>query len=425
MPTNRNPRRDLNIVERPRTSLIPYANNARTHSKSQVKKLARSIERWGWTNPVIIDEHLTVLAGHGRLEAAALLGIAMVPTIMLADMSDADKRAYILADNVIADKAGYSKELLAIELEGLIDIGFEVELTGFDTIEIDTLIGTDDGDEDSVESIELPRDHAVPVSRLGDLWQIGDHRILCGDARERACYERLLAGDLAQMVFTDPPYNVPIAGNVSGLGRHVHGDFQMACGEMTDQQFSSSFLRPVLRNLAAHCAPGAIAFVCIDWRNAPQLLDAADGVFAELKNLIVWAKTNASMGTFYRSQHELIYAFKTSKGPHLNNFGLGEGGRHRSNLWTYPGANTFRKGRLKDLAEHPTVKPRKLVMDAILDVSKRGGLVHDAFAGAGTTLVAAARTGRRGAAIELDPKYVDLCVRNLAQETGAIARLST
>lgn len=417
------PNRQLAVTERNVDQLIPYKNNARTHPKSQLKKIALSIQTWGFTNPILIDRDHMVLCGHGRLEAAKMLGLKTVPTIVLEDMSDADKRGYIIADNKIADKGGYARDVLASELRELIDIGFEVELTGLDTIEIDQLLAVDFDEGGDAEAIELPSDDVAPVSRVGDLWKIGPHRLLCGDARDRASYERLLGDEQIQMAFVDAPYNVEIVNNVSGLGRKVHSNFAMASGEMTDHAFASTFLRPVFRNIAAHSAPGAIGFFCIDWRNAPQLLDAADGVFHELKNLIVWAKTNASMGSFYRSQHELIYAFKMTEGKHLNTFGLGEGGRHRSNLWTYPGANTFRKGRLEDLSDHPTVKPRKLVMDAILDVSKRGGLVFDAFAGSGTTLVAAARTGRRGAAIELEPKYVDLCIRHLERETGEVARL--
>lgn len=408
----------LSIIDRPLDALTPYSRNARRHSRRQIRQIADSLNRFGWTNPVLVDEDLGILAGHGRVEAARLLGMAEVPTICLAGLSPAERRAYIIADNRIAENAGWDKQLLAIEFNALIEDGFDLELTGFDTVEIDGLLGLDEvGDDD--ETVELPGEGSVAVSRPGDLWTNGDHRIYCGSALEPESYERLLGSEQAQMVFTDPPYNLPIAGNVSGLGRVVHREFAMASGELSSARFSQ-FLRAGLRQIASVSAPGAIAFVCMDWRHARELSDAADGIFPELKNLIVWSKTNAGMGTFYRSQHELIFAFKVSRGEHINNFGLGERGRHRSNVWVYPGANTFRKGRMDDLASHPTVKPVKMVADAILDCSRPGGIILDPFLGSGTTVVAAARTGRRGRGIELDPLYVDLCLRRLAAVTGQI-----
>jgi DNA modification methylase len=416
--------RQLQITTRPTESLVPYGRNARRHMRKQIRQIAKSLEKFGWTNPILIDEHGGIVAGHGRLEAAKLLGMSEVPTICLAGLSDAEKRAYIIADNKIAENAGWDKELLAIEFGALLDEGFEIELTGFDTIEIDTLLGHDFGDEVD-EAPELPDSDVLPVSRLGDLWMCGDHRILCGDARDTASYETLLAGERAQLVFTDPPYNVPIRGHVSGLGRVVHREFAMASGEMSPGEFTHGFLRPVFRLIAQFSKPGAIGFVCIDWRHLQEMFDASAGVLHKLKNLIVFAKCNAGMGSFYRSQHELILAFQLSEGEIINNFGLGEGGRHRSNLWTYAGVNTFRKGRMEELASHPTVKPLKMVFDAILDCSKPNGVILDPFLGSGTTTAAAARAGRRGRGIELDPLYVDLCVQRLEAETGVPARIQS
>jgi DNA modification methylase len=366
-----------------------------------------------------------VLCGHGRLDAARLLGLEMVPVICLRHLNEADKRAYIIADNMLAEKAGWSKAMLTIELQGLADLGYDLELTGMDSLEIDSLLSFDPEPDpvDKEDVVELP-DEAPPVTQLGDLWEIGDHRLICGDARDPNVYERLLHGELVELIFTDPPYGCAIANNVSGKGRVKHGDFIMGSGEMSDRDFALTLLRPALRCMATNAAPGAIAFTCIDWRGAPHLLDAAQGVFHELKNMVVWVKSNAGMGSFYRSQHELIYAFKVSKGTHICNFGLGEGGRHRSNVWRYPGANVFRKGRMQDLADHPTVKPRKLVADAIIDCSKRGGIVLDSFCGAGTTLAAAEMTGRRGRGIELDPKYCDVILRRLEKQTGKPALLN-
>jgi DNA modification methylase len=339
-------------------------------------------------------------------------------------MTEAEKRAYIIADNRLAELAGWDEQLLAIELQFLLDVevDFDVELTGFETADIDRILGGA-GVSDEPERVPEPDPEAPVVSRPGDLWAIGRHRIFCGDARDRTSFERLLAGEAAQMVFTDPPYNLPIDGHVSGLGTTRHREFAMASGEMSPAEFTS-FLRSVFRNFVAFSIDGAIHFTCMDWRHMREILDASDGIYSELKNLCIWAKTNAGMGSFYRSQHELVFVFKAGRGRHINNFGLGEKGRHRTNLWTYAGANTFRHGRMDDLTAHPTIKPSAMVADAILDCSKRGGVVLDAFAGSGATLIAAERTGRRGRVIEIDPAYVDVCVHRLETETSARGRLA-
>ena len=403
-------------------ALHVYERNARRHSVKQINKLKKSVSTFGWATPLIVDENNMVLCGAGRLEAARQLGMTEVPTIKLSHMSEADKKAFVIADNRIAEQASWSKALLREELKGLVEIGFDVELTGFDTLEIDTMLSFDDPEPKVDDNVDLP-DATQPVARIGDLWFCGRHRLVVGDARDPLVYEKLLDGERAQLVFTDPPYGCAIAGNVSGLGKVKHGNFVMGAGETSLPEFAATILRPAFKQITLHSEPGALAFVFTDWRAAPYLLDASQGLFHELKNLIVWSKTNAGMGTFYRSAHELIYAFKISPGAHINNFGLGEGGRHRSNVWVYPGANVFRAGRMQDLADHSTVKPKQLVADAILDCSKRGGIVLDCFAGSGTTLVAAQMTGRQGRGIELDPKYADVILRRLAEEVGEPATL--
>jgi len=327
------------------------------------------------------------------------------------------------ADNILADKAGYDRSILRSELQYLSEVGYELEITGLDTIEIDTLLGIDDADGDETEDVVPPPSPGPPVCRIGDLWHIGDHRLIVGDARDPLVIERLMAGERADLVFTDPPYGCAIAGNVSGLGKVRHENFLMGAGQESLPELAMTILRPAFRNIARHCRSGAVAFVCTDWRAAPHMLDAARGVFDEVKNWIVWVKTNAGMGTFYRSQFEIILVFLVSHGKVTNNFGLGEGGRHRSNVWTYAGANTFRRGRMQDIVDHPTCKPKKLVADAILDCSRRGGIILDVFAGSGTTLVAAAMTGRLGYGIELDPKYADVILRRLSDETGEAPHL--
>ena len=408
--------RDLHVETMPVASLKPCARNPRTHSKKQIRQIADSIERFGFNNPVLIDRAGGIVAGHGRVEAAKLLGLENVPTIRLEDLTEAEVRAYVIADNRLAELAGWDRELLAIELQGLIelDLDFDVTITGFETPEIDILIGELDADEEDDPADEVPElGDGPPVTRPGDIWCIGKHRLICGDATDPDTYARLLDGAEAQMVFADPPYNVPIDGHVSGLGKVKHREFAMATGEMSEDEFTA-FLATVFRNQAGHSADGAIHFICMDWRHLGEVLAAGKSAYSELKNLCVWAKTNGGMGSLYRSQHELVFVFKAGTAPHINNVELGKHGRYRTNVWSYAGINSFGKDRDAELALHPTVKPVKMVADAILDCSKRSGIVLDAFAGSGTTLIAAEKTGRRGYGIELDPRYCDVIVRRMA-----------
>ena len=405
----------LSIENRPIDSLQPYARNPRTHSRKQIRQIANSIEQFGFTNPVLIDRTGGIVAGHGRVEAAKLLGMEKVPTIRLEDLNEAQIRAYVIADNRLAEIAGWDRELLAIELQGIaeLDLEFDLTLTGFEMPEIDILIGEIGANEEDDPTDEVPEISDGPaVTRPGDIWCIGKHRLICGDARDPAVYSRLLDGEEAQMVFTDPPYNVPIDGHVSGLGKVQHREFAMAAGEMSKAEFTD-FLITAFSNLAEVSVDGAIHFICMDWRHIGEVIAAGNAAFSNLKNLCVWAKTNGGMGSLYRSQHELVFVFKNGTAPHINNVELGKHGRYRTNVWNYPGINSFGKDRDAELALHPTVKPVALVKDAILDCSKRGGIVLDAFAGSGTTLIAADKTGRRGTGIELDPHYCDVIVKRL------------
>ena len=406
----------LKITQQSPAALRPRATNPRTHSKQQIRQIADSIERFGFTNPVLIDRTGGIVAGHGRIEAAKLLGIEKVPTICLEDLTETEIRAYVIADNRLAENAGWDRELLAIEFQGLLelDLDFDVTITGFETPEIDILIGELDAAEEADPADEVPElGDGTPVTRAGDIWCIGKHRLICGDATDPEAYARLMDGAEAQMVFTDPPYNVPIKGHVSGLGKVKHREFAMASGEMTEAEFTA-FLATVFRNQAGHSAVGAIHFVCMDWRHLGEVLAAGKSAYSEFKNLCVWAKTNGGMGSLYRSQHELVFVFKAGAGPHINNVELGKHGRYRTNIWSYAGINSFGKDRDAELALHPTVKPVALVADAILDCSRRNGIVLDAFAGSGTTLIAAEKTGRRGYGIELDPRYCDVIVKRMA-----------
>jgi len=409
----------------PIDKLRPYERNARTHSRRQIKKIAASIERFGFVNPVLIDQNDMIIAGHGRVAAAKLLGWLEVPTLRIEHLSETEKRAYILADNRLAEEAGWDREMLAIELQGLIDIDFTVELAGFDTAEIDRVLD-DRAEADSPErNIEdevppLPASGSA-VTRPGDLWELGSHRLLCGDATLADSYGRLLGDDRAAMIFTDPPYNVAITGHVSGLGKVRHREFAMASGEMTSDQFRA-FLETIFTEMAAHSEDGAIHFICMDWRHMGEILAAGDVAYSELKNLCVWVKSNGGMGTFYRSRHELVFAFKNGTAPHINNFELGQTGRYRTNVWAYAGVNSFGRDRDNDLAMHPTVKPVSLVADAIKDCSRRRNIVLDPFGGSGTTLIAAEKTGRRARVLELDALYCDTIVRRWQQITGKCAR---
>jgi DNA modification methylase len=261
------------------------------------------------------------------------------------------------------------------------------------------------------------------VTQTGDLWLLGKHRLLCGDARDKTAYDRLLEGAKAEFVFTDPPYNVAIDGNVCGLGRVRHREFAMAAGEMSEAEFTA-FLEAVFALLAENTVDGSIHQICMDWRHIWEMLGAGRTVYSELKNLCVWNKTNAGMGSFYRSKHELVFVWKSGTAAHINNFELGQHGRHRTNVWDYPGISTMRAGRMDELAMHPTVKPTALVADAIKDCSRRGGLVLDPFCGSGTILIAAERTGRKARALEIDSHYVDVAVRRWQAYAGKPAILA-
>jgi DNA modification methylase len=416
----------MKIEYTPVRELRFYPNNARTHSKKQIRQIANSIAKFGFCNPILIDDAKQIIAGHGRVEAAKLLGIDAVPTCQLSHLSDADKRAYILADNKLAEKAGWDKELLAIELQGLIELDVDIELTGFDMAEIDLILeeGREARGEPSGPEDQVPEPSPLPaVTQTGDLWLLGSHRLLCWDARDKAAYDRLLEGAKAEFVFTDPPYNVEIDGHVCGLGRVRHRDFAMGCGEMSEAEFTA-FLKTVFALLAENSIEGSIHQICMDWRHSWEMLNAGRAIYSELKNLCVWNKTNAGMGSFYRSKHELVFVWKSGTAAHINNFELGQHGRHRSNVWDYAGVNSMRPGRLEELAMHPTVKPTALVADAIKDCSRRGGLVLDPFCGSGTTLIAAERTGRKAHALEIDPTYVDVAVRRWQAYTGKSAILA-
>lgn len=405
--------------------LIPYVRNARSHSKAQVEQIVRSIREFGFIAPVITDTDGTILAGHGRLVAAKQLGLKVVPTLRVTHLSEAQKRAYMLADNKIALNAAWDEALLAVELGYLAEIDLDIDpcIAGCSVPEIDIILEGAREDEEAEALVPAPPTPDERVSRPGDLWQLGGHRILCGDARSGADVARLVAGAKAQMIFVDPPYNIRIAGNVSGLGSVRHPDFAMAAGEMSAEAYVA-FLSEAFDLLVAHSKDGALHYICSGWQHLHEVLTAARTIYTEQKALCVWNKTNGAMGSLYRSKCELVCVYKIGRRPHINNIRLGCHGRNRTNVWDYAGANTFRAGRMEDLAVHPTVKPIALVADAILDASRRRGIVLDTFAGSGTTILAAERVGRRGYALEIDPGYVDVAVHRWCDATGRTAVLA-
>jgi DNA modification methylase len=416
--------RALSIEHRPTASLRANARNARTHSRKQIKAIAESIRQFGFTNPLLVDDQAVVLAGHGRLEAAKLLKLEQVPTIRIGDLNEAQKRAYVLADNKLAERAGWDRELLSVELGELStllpELGLTVDLTGFEVAEVDAILA--DVEEEKAAS---PDDEPVampdlPVSRLGDIWALGRHRLVCGDARDCTAIQALLGDERVSMVFCDPPYNVRIGGHVVGNGKRRHPEFAMASGEMSEAEFTA-FLKEVMGQAAAVSKNGALHFWCMDWRHIGELLAAGKSTIGEMKNLCVWVKANWGLGTLYRSQHELVAVFKAGDGEHVNNVELGRFGRTRSNVWEYAGVTGFKAGRDEELAIHPTVKPVALVADAIKDVTARGAIVLDLFGGSGTTLVAAERTGRRARLLEIEPRYVDATIARFERITKSDA----
>lgn len=412
----------------PPSALRPAKTNPRTHSAKQLRQLKASVSQFGLMTPLLISDDFAIIAGHGRHTVATELGLAEIPCIKISHLTADERRAYLIADNALCEAGGWDKTSLSFELKSLSELNFDLDALGFETPEVDIAIGEAEASSpagrdsnDEVPAVPAPSE---VVCREGDQWVLGRHTLIIGDAKDPACLSQLMATDKAAMIFCDPPYNVGIVGNVSGLGHTKHREFVEASGEMSEPQFVS-FLTVTLGNSAAHCKDGAIAYTFMDWRHAGEILEAGAQVFSEQKNLCIWAKTNGGMGTFYRSRHELVFVWKIGTAPHTNNFGLGEKGRYRTNVWSYAGANTFRTGRMDDLASHPTVKPVALIADAIRDVSHRGEIVLDCFGGSGSTLIAAETTGRVARLLELDPAYGDVIIHRFEKLTGRLAVLAT
>lgn len=409
------------IEDNSAADLHPQAGNPRVHTPKHVGQIADSIRRFGFTNPILIDENKNVLAGHGRLAAAKLLGMTSVPTLCLAHLSKAQRRAYVIADNKLGDLSRFDRKLLAAQVELVLeaDATFDVEVMGFETDECELLLDGA-GQETAQEPAAPPPERQRPANtRLGDLWTLGRHKLYCGNALERDSYLNLMGRERARTIFADVPYNIA-AKTISGGGKIRHGDFAMASSEMSETEFIA-FLTTGLTYMSRFSVHGAIHYICIDWRHLFELITAGRAVFDRQLDLCVWAKAQPAMGSPYRQQHELIAVFKRGTRPHVENIELGRNGRNRSNLWSYSSGPNFSAKRQEELSWHPTVKPLAMVQDALLDSSHRDDLVLDGFGGSGTTLIAAEQSDRQARLIELDPYYCDVTIRRFEGLTGCKA----
>src|SRR6202030_1484509 len=409
----------LAVTYRAVGDLIPDPRNARTHPKRQIDQLKASIEAFDFTNPILTDPEGHIIAGHGRLQAARAMGLTEIPTIILSGLSETQKRTLRIADNKIALNAGWDLEILQLELGELasLDVDIDPTLTGFSTGEIDVILTSAGDPDDEV----IPPVAATPRTKPGDIWILGDHRVGCGDGRDTGFLQRVIGdGGRVDAAFLDPPYNVRIGGHAVSTGSHR--EFAMASGEMSEAEFRS-FLADTLGAAARWSRDGAVHFVCMDWRHMDSVSAIGSTIYGERLNLCIWNKSNAGMGSLYRSKHELVFVYRVGTAPHLNMVELGRHGRNRTNVRDYASVNSLGGSRRGGLALHPTVKPTGLVADAILDVTRRGDLVLDLFLGSGTTLMAAERTGRRFRGLDIDPGYVDVAIERWSARTGLEARL--
>ncbi|MEL6279735.1 MAG: DNA methyltransferase [Pseudomonadota bacterium] len=399
-------------------------SEARTHSDADIEKLAASIREFDWVQPILLTDEKQVIAGWARIQAAERLGQHEVPALRLTDLTEEEAKAYAIADNKHAENASWDKTRLAMELKATLNMSasFSVEALGFSdsTFKMMTSAAVDTGA--LAERLDAAMLAGPAVSRAGDLWILGRHRIKCGDAKVFADLDKLMGEKMARMVFTDPPYNVPVHGHVSGNGAVRHAEFAEAAGEMSPDEFRG-FLSGVLSNVEEFSLDGSLHYVCMDWRGLSTLLDVGEMVFDALMNMAVWVKPNGGMGSFYRSQHELIPIFKKGGAAHVNNVQLGAGGRNRTNVWKYaPPANAL-KLKNPHLKIHPTVKPTEMIRDAIFDATHAGDIVLDVFLGSGSTLLAAEHADRRCFGLEIEPRYVDLAIRRWQAFTGEPAKL--
>ncbi len=407
------------------TDLIDAApRRVRRALKKQIEGVVDAITAFGFRVPILVQktpggERYQVVDGHSRLEAARRLGAEQLPCILVDDLSDADVRRLTLSLNKLQETGQWDHEALTLEINEIIEIDGDISIPGFDLPEIEAIrfgVG-ETGDADPADTIsEDALARKAPVACPGDVWILGDHRLLCGTARDGAAIAAQLDGDVADVIFTDAPYNVPISGHVSTVkGRHP--EFAEASGEMTREDFVG-FLAETIGNATACLKPGGVLFSCMDWRHAVEMSEALDALGLNLLNICVWVKDAAGMGGLYRSQHEFVFVAMRPGDRALNNVQLGKYGRNRSNVWSYAGATGGARDANDNFKAHPTVKPIRMFMDALLDVSAHEDIVLDPFLGSGTTLLAAERTGRRCIGVEIEPRYIDLAIRRWQEMTG-------
>lgn len=389
----------------------PFLRNARKHPKKQIDQIAGSIRVNGFVNPIIVNPAYEIIAGHGRYRAAKQLGLTEVPVIIVTGLTEAQERALRIADNKIGMNAGWDADLLRLELAELELEGLDLTLTGFSVGELDVLKGLKLDIEPKIDPVPTEA-----VSETGDIWICGDSRVGCGDLLDRVSLDKLMAGEKADAIVADPPYNTSNATHNGGLGKFQHREFKYAHGEMTERQFVE-FLANTEGAMAAYSKPSAVAFIFMDHHHAGEQIAAGAIAFHRRLNIAIWVKSNAGMGSLYRSGHEMIYVYVVGDAPHTNNVELGKHGRNRTNVWNAASVNTF-GSRQDDLALHPTVKPIQLIADAILDVTAPGDIVLDGFLGSGTSLLAATRVKRRAYGLEIDPAYVDVAVGRWSELTG-------
>lgn len=401
----------------PIPDLVPYENNPKLHPKDQVQQIANCMRECGFINPIIVDKNKVILAGHGRFEAAKLLGFKEVPTIIVDHLNDAQEKAYRLADNQLTLNSGYDNDLYKVELGALAEMNptFDLEITGLETAEIDLML---DGEHQAQPNPadNVPPVETVPVTQPRDVWQLNEHRLVCGNSTEPEAYGAVMQGEKAQAIITDPPYNVPINGHVCGLGKIKHREFLMGGAGTTKEEFDA-LLEGFMTQTIAYSVDGSLHYIFMDWRHIYNVIDVGQKHYSELKNICVWAKLNGGMGAMYRSQHEMVVLFKNGTASHINTIQLGKYGRYRSNVWSYAGVNSFGKQQ-EDLKLHPTVKPVAMLVDAIKDCTRRKHIVLDPFAGSGSTLIACEESGRVARCIELDPLYCDVIIRRWQDHTG-------
>ena len=414
----------LPIIEmRPPQALHKSSSNVRIHPKKQIRQIAKTIDVVGFIGAVIVDENDVILAGEARTEAAKLREMPLVPTIKVSGLSTAKKRVFMLADNKLNEWAGWNRETLVVELGELAGLLPELELdlsiTGFEPAEIDVLFTDQASQPEPLDS--FPSFDSVVATQPGDLWRLNEHRLMCASALHFSNFDKLMEGAQARMVFADPPYNVRVA-DIQGRGRIKHGEFAFASGEMTSQEYVE-FLKNTLGNAAKVSADGAISYVFHDWRHVREMAEAAGEIYGATLNICIWVKTNGGQGSFYRSAYESVGVYGIGHERHQNNVQLGRYGRNRTNVWTYPGVNSFGKGRMEALASHPTVKPVALVADAMRDCTTKGDVVLDPFIGSGTTILAGEKIGRKVFGLEVDPKYVDVAIQRWETYTKREATL--